>query len=73
MQLSLKRKTFSAFFNPFLESASNFKHFEKKRGWSQLLYYGIYRLLKTRLDYSLKNTLLEHPLTVNILKDPKGL
>ena len=30
MQLSLKRKTFSDFFNPFLESTSNFKHFEKK-------------------------------------------
>ena len=29
MQLSLKPKTFSHFFVPFLESASNFKHFEK--------------------------------------------
>ena len=28
MQLSLKRKTFSRFFFPFLESTSNFKHFE---------------------------------------------
>ena len=31
MQLSEKRKTFSQFFVPFLESTSNFKHFEKKR------------------------------------------
>ena len=30
MQLSLKQKTFSAIFNPVLESTSNFKHFEKK-------------------------------------------
>ena len=30
MQLSLKPKTFSHFFNPFLESASNFKLFEYK-------------------------------------------
>ena len=30
MQLSLKRKTFSDFFVPFLESTSNFKRFEEK-------------------------------------------
>ena len=30
MQLSEKRKTFIEFFVPFLESTSNFKHFEKK-------------------------------------------
>ena len=30
MQLSEKRKTFSQFFVPFLESTSNFKQFEKK-------------------------------------------
>ena len=30
MQLSEKHKTFSPFFVPFLESTSNFKHFEKK-------------------------------------------
>ena len=30
MQLSLKPKTFSDSFFPFLESASNFKHFEEK-------------------------------------------
>ena len=29
MQLSEKRKSFSEFFVPFLESTSNFKHFEK--------------------------------------------
>ena len=30
MQLSEKQKIFSKFFVPFLESSSNFKHFEKK-------------------------------------------
>ena len=30
MQLSEKRKTFSEFFVAFLESSSNFKHFETK-------------------------------------------
>ena len=30
MQLSEKRKSFSKFFVPFLESRSNFNHFEKK-------------------------------------------
>ena len=30
MQLSEKPKSFSEFFFPFLESRSNFKHFEKK-------------------------------------------
>ena len=30
MQLSEKRKPFSQLFVPFLESTSNFKHFEKK-------------------------------------------
>ena len=30
MQLSEKRKTFSKFFVPFLESTSNFKRFQRK-------------------------------------------
>ena len=30
MQLSEKRKSFSQFFVPFVESTSNFKHFEEK-------------------------------------------
>ena len=30
IQLSEKRKTFSQFFVPFLESISNFKHFARK-------------------------------------------
>ena len=30
MQLSVKRKTFSQFFVPFLDSTSNFEHFERK-------------------------------------------
>ena len=31
MQLSEKPKFFSLSFNPFLESTSNFKHFQKKK------------------------------------------
>ena len=30
MQLSEKRKSFSQFFVPFMESSSNFKHFRKE-------------------------------------------
>ena len=30
MQLSKKEKSFSQFFVPFLQSTSNFKHFERK-------------------------------------------
>ena len=30
MQLSEKRKTFSEFFVPFLDTTSNFEHFERK-------------------------------------------
>ena len=32
MELSQKRKSFSALFVPYPESTSNFKHFEKKDG-----------------------------------------
>ena len=32
MQLSEKEKTFSRFFAPFLDSSSNFEHFERKDG-----------------------------------------
>ena len=30
MELSLKQKTLSHFFSPFLKSNSNFEHFQKK-------------------------------------------
>ena len=72
MQLSLKPK----FFDPFLESTSNFTHFEKmwKKRWSPyLLYFEISRMWKTWLDHSLKNTVKDYPLTVNMLKGPKLL
>ena len=72
MQFSLKPKTFSGSFVPFLESTSNFKHFEKEND-RQVLYFGNYRLSKTWLDHSLKNILSEHPLTVNMLKGTKLL
>ena len=52
MQLSEKRKTFSEFFVPFLESTSNFKHFERKDDSHS--YFICF--LKSWLDNSLKNT-----------------
>ena len=66
MQLSEKRKTLSWFFVPFMESTSNFKHFEKKGWLSHLWYFRNYRLWKSWLDHSLKSTISEHALTVNM-------
>ena len=71
MQLSWKVKTFSDFFVRFLETTLNFEHFEKKWWSSYLLYFRNYRLEKTWLDHSLKNTVSEDPLIVNIWKGPK--
>ena len=68
-----KQKTLSEVFVPFMESTSNFKHFEKK-GWLSLLwYFRNYRLWKSCLDHSLKSTISEHALTVNMSKRPKYL
>ena len=73
MTLSLKRKTFVDSFVPFLESTSNFKSFEKKYDRPSYFILDFYRLSKPLLDYSLKNTVLEHPLPVNMLNGPKLL
>ena len=73
MEFSLKTAIFSDFFLWFLESTSNFKHFGKKKWSPYLLHFGNYRMWKTRLDHSLKNTVPEHPFTVNMLNSPKLL
>ena len=41
MQLSQKRKSFTGFFIPFLESTSNFKHFERKDAFHNKCISGI--------------------------------
>ena len=51
MELSFKQKGFSNFIVPFLESTSNFKHFEKKMIFITT-FFGNYRLWKTWLDHS---------------------
>ena len=73
MQLSEKRKTFLQFFVPFMDSASNFKHFEKKRCSPYLTYFRSYRLWKSWLEQSLKIAVSENALTVNIRKCHKYL
>ena len=73
MQLSEKRKTFLEFFVPFLDSTSKFKHFEKKRWWSWLMYFRNYRLWKTSSDHSVRTPVSEHALTVKMLKCPEYL
>ena len=47
MQLSEKGKTFSQFFVPFLESTSNFGHFEKK----MVVIANVFPTLKTVTDF----------------------
>ena len=71
MTLSLKRKTFVDSFVPFLESTSNFKRFEKKYDRHSYFISDFYRLSKPLVDHSLKTSVSEHPLTVNMLKGPK--
>ena len=73
MQLSLKPKTSSDFFNPFLESTSNLKDFEKKK---MIVIGTLLRKLKALKDFVRplsKNAILEHPLRLDMLKDPKLL
>ena len=72
MQLSLKPKTFSDFFNPFLESTPNFKDFEKKIIVIVTLLRNL-QAVKDLVRLLSKNTLLEHRLIVNMLKGPKPL
>ena len=72
-QWSHKLRISTDFFCSFSGNYIKFWTFIKKRGSSYLLYFGNYRLSMTWLDHSLKNTVWEHPLTVNILRVPKLL
>ena len=67
----LKSKNFFSFFCSISWNYIKFWTFWRKRWSSYLLYFGNYRLQKTWLDHSLKNTVSEDPLTVNIWKGPK--
>ena len=67
----MKTKTFFGFSCSISGKHIKFWTFWNKRSPSYLLYFGKYRLSQTWLDHSLKNTVSEHPLTVNMLKGPK--
>ena len=72
MQLSQKRKTFCEFFVVYLESTSNFKHFEKKR----IVITIVFPKLQTAeiLVRPLSNSAVsEHPFTANTWKRRKYL
>ena len=70
MQLSLKPKTFIHSLVPYLESTSNFKHFEKEMIVIGALFWKLQTMKD--LDRSLsKNTVSQHPLTVNVLNGAK--
>ena len=73
MQLSLKPTKIADSFVEFLESTSNFKHFEKKK---IIVIATLFRKLQTVKDLVrplLKNTVSENPLTLNMLKGTKIL
>ena len=71
MTLSLKRGTFVGSFVRFLESTSNFKRFENNYNRHSYFISDFYRLSKPLLTHSLKNSVSEHPLTLNMSKNPK--
>ena len=73
MQLSLKPKTFCDSFNPFLESTSNFKDFEKKIIVIATLLRNLQAVKNLVNLLSKKNTVSEHRFKVNMLKSPKFL
>ena len=73
MELSLKPAIFPDVFVPFLEYTSDCKHFVKKRSSPCLLCLGIYTLWNSWLDHSLKKTVSDIPLRINMLKSPKLL
>ena len=66
------QKTFSEFIAAFLKSTSNFDFFEKKEK-NDLMYFQNYQLTKTCLHKCLKGSILEHRLTLNMLKGPETL
>ena len=61
------QKKFSEFIAAFLKSTSNFDFFEKKKK-NDLMYFQNYQLTKTWLHKCLKGSILEHRLTLNMLK-----
>ena len=67
----LKTKTFFGFYSLNAIKHIKFWTFWEKRWSSHLFYFRNYRLSMTWLEQSLKNTVSEHPLTVNMLKGPK--
>ena len=73
MQLSSQLKTFSDVSVSFLEITLSFEHIEKKDERHTYIISQMKRLSKTWLDHSLKNTVSEHPSTVNMLNCPKLL
>ena len=73
MHLFSKLKPFFTFFCSICRKYLKFWKFSQKIWPSYLLYFGNYRLSKAWLDHSVKNTVSEHSLTVNMLKCPKFL
>ena len=71
-QLSKKLKTFSEFCTSFLKYTFNFKHCEKKRWASYLMYFRSYRRRETWLCKCLKSHVSVHPRTANLLKHRKN-
>ena len=70
MHLSQKQSIFSAFFSAFLESALNFRHFQKNMPL-YLMYFRNYRPRKTSLDKCLKIPISEDLLTGDMVNRPK--
>ena len=64
MQLSQKGKTFSPFFAPFLDSISNFEHFERKDDRHSIFLK--LQTVKFFLENLLKSTVSEQALAVNM-------
>ena len=71
--ISFKTKNIFEYFCSISGNCNKFWTFWEKRWSSYLLFFGNYRLSKTWLDHSLKNTVSEHPLKVNMLICPKIL
>ena len=69
----LKTKTFFWFFFSISGIYLKFQTFLNKRWSWELVYFGNYWLRKTCLEHSLKSTISEDSLTVNMLKRPKLL
>ena len=66
-------KHFPVFFFYFWNLHQILNILKKKRWSAELLYFRIYRLLKTFLEHSLKDTVSEHCLPVSMWKRPKLL